>query len=52
MFSIFPAMGIEFANEGAAVVVHAAPASVERAPTEPVPAAADAKRAPALAAAS
>src|SRR5690349_9169891 len=48
MFSVFPAAGIEFAKEGAAVVVHAAPGSL---PTETAPAAAaDAKGTPALAA--
>ena len=54
MFSVFPAMGIEFAKEGAAVVVQAAPGSLERTPAEPAPAAtpADAKGTPALAAAS
>lgn len=41
MFNTLPAMGIEFAKEGAVVVVHAAPAS----PTE----VAEAKAAPALA---
>ncbi len=49
MFSVFPAQGIEFAKEGAAVVVHAAPA----APAEVAPAAAaEPKETPALAAAS
>jgi moderate conductance mechanosensitive channel len=49
MFSVFPAMGIEFAKEGAAVVVHAAPAL----PAEVAPApAAETKETPALAAAS
>ena len=49
MFSVFPEIGIEFAKEGAAVVVHAAPA----APAEVVPApAAETKDTPALAAAS
>jgi moderate conductance mechanosensitive channel len=49
MFNVFPAMGIEFAKEGAAVVVHAAPAS----PAEVAPAAAaETKETPALAAAS
>jgi small-conductance mechanosensitive channel len=51
MFSVFPAQGIEFAKEGAAVVVQAAPASVERVAAEAA-AAADAKATPALAAAS
>jgi len=46
MFSVFPAAGIEFAKEGAAVVVHAAPGSLEPAPA----AAADPKGTPALAA--
>ncbi|MBY0323718.1 MAG: mechanosensitive ion channel family protein [Reyranella sp.] len=53
MFNVFPAMGIEFAKEGAAVVVQAAPVSMERTPPEPAPpAAADTKGTPALAAAS
>jgi hypothetical protein len=48
MFSVFPALGIEFAKEGAAVIVHAAPGSLG---TEAAPAAApDAKGTPALAA--
>jgi hypothetical protein len=52
MFNVFPAMGIEFAKEGAAVVVQAAPASVERTTsTEPAPVAAEPKAAPSLAAA-
>src|SRR4030095_4898902 len=41
MFNVFPAMGIEFAKEGAAVVVHAAPASLDRPTTEAAPAAGD-----------
>ena len=43
MFSTFPAMGIEFAKEGAAVIVQAAPAS----PTEAAAAASEPKAAPA-----
>ena len=50
MFNTFPAMGLEFAKEGAAVVVHAAPASpAEVAAPAPAP---DPKGTPALAAAS
>ena len=52
MFTVFPAMGIEFAKEGAAVVVQAAPATpAERVSTEPAPAPAGPKDTPALAAA-
>jgi len=52
MFNVFPAMGIEFAKEGAAVVVHAAPASPAEAAPAAAPAAAETKETPALAAAS
>ncbi|MBI2737673.1 MAG: mechanosensitive ion channel family protein [Rhodospirillales bacterium] len=51
MFSVFPAMGIEFAKEGAAVVVQAAPASVERVAAEAAPITGETKGTPALAAA-
>jgi small-conductance mechanosensitive channel len=51
MFNTLPAMGIEFAKEGAAVIVQAGPASQERAPIEAAPVAADTKGTPALAAA-
>jgi len=53
MFSVFPAMGIEFAKEGAAVVVQAAPGSMERTSAAPASAAptADPKATPSLAAA-
>jgi moderate conductance mechanosensitive channel len=47
MFSTLPAMGIEFAKEGAAVIVQAAPAS----PTDVTEAKAAPAPAPALAAA-
>ena len=50
MFNTFPAMGIEFAKEGAAVIVQSGPASpTER--TEAAPASPETKATPALAAA-
>ncbi|CAN5717003.1 mechanosensitive ion channel family protein [soil metagenome] len=51
MFNTFPALGIEFAKEGAAVVVHAGPASPERSPADSAPAAPVSREPPVSAAA-